>query len=234
VSLPSLQSRHIVVTGASRGIGRAVALACARAGARLSVCARSEAPLTELAATTGAVGAVVDVRDPVSVDNWLSTSVRQFGPIDVLINNAAILGPKAELADYPLADWQQVMTVNVDGCFVVARRALSDMRRPGGAMLFMTSYLGRHALPRFGAYCASKFAVEGLARLVHEEHSASGLISACVDPGMVGTDMLVAAQESDDLSGHPSPEQAGEAFVALIAGLETAQSGQTLDLFPAG
>ncbi|MFT5429989.1 MAG: NAD(P)-dependent dehydrogenase (short-subunit alcohol dehydrogenase family) [Myxococcota bacterium] len=231
MTLSSLQSRHVVITGASRGIGRGVAEACARAGARLTLCARSEGPLTELSSRLAAVGGILDVRDPSAVSDWLAAGVRQNGPIDVVFNNAALLGPKVELADYPLADWQQVMTVNVDGSFVVTQQALPHMKRPGGALIFMTSFLGRNAIPRFGAYCASKFAIEGLSRLVHEEHHAEGLISVCLDPGMVATDMLVAAQESDDVAAHPTPEAAGERFVQLIAGLTPAHSGQGISLF---
>ena len=79
--------------------------------------------------------------------------------------------------------------------------------------------------------CASKFAVEGLARLIHEEHhEADGLISACVDPGMVQTEMLKAAAETDDVSAHTPVQDAADAFVRLIAGLESRHSGRTLDL----
>ena len=231
--LRSIDSLHIAITGASRGIGRALAVECASRGARLTVCARSEAPLQDVVATLGATGGVLDVRNALAVEAWLRSGVVRAGPIDVLVNNAALLGPKETLTDYPLEDWREVMDVNVNGAFVVTRAALPHMRRPGGIVLHMTSYLGLVALPRFGAYCASKFAVEGLARLVAEEHREDGLISCAVDPGMVQTDMLRAAAETDDVAEYPTAAEAAVAFANLIESLEAADSGQTRPLFPA-
>ncbi len=100
-------------------------------------------------------------------------------------------------------------------------------------MLHMSSYLGRHGLPRYGAYCASKFGVEGIAQLVAEEHRDEGLISCSVDPGMIRTDMLRAAMETDDVAEFPSPEEAAQAFETLITQLSQDDSGRPLELFPA-
>ncbi len=229
-SLP-LASRHIVITGASRGIGRALSYACVSAGARVSICARSQASLEQVAAETSAVGGVLDVRSPDSVRTWIEAGIRQNGPIDCVVNNAAMLGPKQSVLEYPLETWREVIDINVSGVLVVSQACLPHLVRPGGALLHLTSYLGRNALPRYGAYCASKFAVEGLARLLHEEHHESeGLISVCVDPGMVQTEMLKAAAETDDVSEHTPVDVAAAAFVRVIAGLEARHSGQTLDL----
>lgn len=225
-----LTSRHIVITGASRGIGRALAHACVSAGAEVTICARTESLLGDVAAATGAVGGVLDVRDPVAVADWLEAGVRQNGPIDCLVNNAAMLGPMGPLLDYPLETWREVMDINVAGVLVVSQAALPRMRRPGGGLLHMTSFLGRNALPRYGAYCPSKHAVEGLARLIHEEHHTEGLVSACVDPGMVQTEMLKAATGMDDVSEFTPVDQAVAAFVRLIGGLSQEHSGRTLSL----
>ncbi len=231
MAFSSLKDKHIVITGASRGIGRALAYECARRGAHLTICARSEAEITQVGTETSAVAGVVDVCNPDAVEAWIGMGTGHFGPIHALINNAALLGPKCELKDYPLDQWQQVMAVNTTGIFVVTKAALPFMVRPGGVMAHMTSFLGRNAIPRFGAYCASKFAVEGFARLVAEEHAAEGLISFASDPGMVQTDMLVAAAETDEVSEHPTTEQAGVAFADLIQSAEPEASGTTQYLF---
>lgn len=225
-----LASRHIVITGASRGIGHAVARACAAQGARLSICARSAPPIEDLCAQLGAVGGVFDITDPAPVKAWMDTATRANGPIDVLLNNAALLGPKCELATYPLHDFSEVMHVNVTGTFVVTQAALPYMRRPGGVMLHMSSYLGRVPLPRYGAYCASKFAVEGLAGLVAEEHKDEGLISCAIDPGMVQTEMLKHAAELDDVSQFTPVNEAAAAFCRLMATVTAEHNGKTLML----
>jgi NAD(P)-dependent dehydrogenase (short-subunit alcohol dehydrogenase family) len=228
--LPSLDSRHIVITGASRGIGKGAAMACAAAGARLTICARRQEALEPVAAATGAVGGALDVRDEAAVETWLEAGVRHHGPIDALINNAAIIGPISPVSDYPLTMWREVMDINVAGPLVVTRKCLPRMARHS-LVLFLTSYLGRHALPGFGAYCASKFAVEGLTRLFAEEHRERGLVSVAVDPGMVQTDMLAVALQGGDVSEHPTPERAGAAFVRLLTSLDSEHTGTTVDLF---
>lgn len=232
MSLASLHNKHVVITGASKGIGRALATECARRGARLTLCARTESAIDSLASEVAGLGGVVDVRDSHAVDAWLESGERHFGPIDVLVNNAAILGPIGPLADYPVEAFRDVLDVNVAGLFVVTRCALPRMSRPGGVLAHLTSFLGRNALPGYGAYCASKFAVEGIARLVAVEHE--DLISCCVDPGMVQTDMLRAATSMDDVSEFPTAAEAASRFADLLERLDSGDTGTTQPLFEAG
>ncbi len=228
----SLENRHIVVTGASRGIGRALALALFRHGARISICARSHDAIESLCKETQALGAVLDIRDESAVDNWIDAAVMQYGPIDGLINNAAILGPKEDFKDYPLERFKEVLDVNIMGLVVVNRIALPRMVRPGGVVLHTSSYLGRHGLPRYGAYCLSKFALEGLSQLIAEEYREEGIVSCSVDPGMVQTEMLKEAMECEDVSEHVDPNDAAEAYCKLLMSVDMDQSGTPLDLFP--
>ena len=224
---------HILLTGGSRGIGHAFAQVALRYGANLTVCARSAEPLQSLQAQ-GALAHALDVTDASAVSNWVQAGVAAHGPIDVVINNAALLGPKDRIEDYSVDAWRAVMDVNVDGPFIVARAALPHVRRPGARFIVFTSYLGRHAIERFGAYCASKFAVEGVARLIHEENHSEGVMSIAVDPGRVQSEMLKAAAETDDVSEHNTALSAGEALWRLIHDLTPAQSGTTLALFDQG
>ena len=180
-------------------------------------------------ADTQGLGGVVDVTDSDAVRNWLEAGLRANGPIDMVVNNAAILGPKSRLADYPIDEWRQVMDINVTGLFVVTRAVLPHMS-PGGILAHLTSFLGRNALPGFGAYCASKFGVEAIARLVAVEHPE--LVSLAVDPGKVATDMLRAAMESDDVSESPTPAEAATRFADLLERAGPALTGTTQSLFP--
>ena len=232
MDLPTLQDRHIVITGASRGIGHAVAQACHERGARISVCARSETEIHQLAKRTGAVAAVLDVTDPEAVDEWLHVAAAQYGPIDVLINNAATLGPMLPLVDWSFEDFQHVMKVNATGAFVVTQSALPRMTAPGGRILWMSSYVGRHGLPNYGAYTESKFALEGLAQVVALEHQDAGIISVSVDPGMVQTEMLQAATGNDDVSEFTPVADAANEMLVLIQELTIEDSGVPQALFP--
>lgn len=219
-----------MLTGGSRGIGRAFAQVALRSGARLTVCARSSEPL-KILERDGAVTRALDVTDSAAVADWVQAGVSAHGPIDVVVNNAALLGPKSRLEDYPLDAWRSVMDVNVDGPFIVTQAALPHLVKQGGLFITFTSYLGRHAIERFGAYCASKFAVEGLVRLIHEEHSGRGVMSIAVDPGRVQSEMLKAAAETDDVSEHNTAHAAGEALLSLIQNMTPEKSGTTIGLF---
>jgi NAD(P)-dependent dehydrogenase (short-subunit alcohol dehydrogenase family) len=232
VPLTSLKSRHIVVTGASRGIGRALAYELATRGAHLTLCARSEETLSPVIADTDAVGHVLDICDVDAVAAWITDAIAENGPVDALINNASLLGPKTVIAEYPMSTWNEVMAVNVNGTLVVTQAVLPHLVRPGGVLLHMSSYLGRHGLERYGAYCASKFAVEGLSQMLAEEHRDEGLISCTVGPGMVQTEMLKGALETDDISEHTTAEEAAIALANLLETLSDEDSGAQLDLFP--
>ena len=221
---------HILLTGASRGIGRGFAETVLEQGASLSVCARTPHSLDTLAAK-GAHAQVLDVTDATAVQRWVTAAVAQHGPIDAVVNNAALLGPKATVADYSIDAWRQVMDVNVDGPFLVTKAAIPHLRLPGARLVVFTSYLGRHAIERFGAYCASKYAVEGLARLLHEELHDRGAISIAVDPGRVQSEMLKAAAETDDVSEHNTSKAAGAALWQLVQDLNREDSGKTHALF---
>lgn len=158
----------------------------------------------------------------------MAAGVAAHGPIHALVNNAAILGPRVPLAGYPEAAWREVLDVNVNGTFVVTRAALPHMVRPGGLLLHLSSYVGRHALPGYGAYGVSKAAVELFAAELAEEHRAEGLVSCALEPGMVETDML---REAVGQAGAGAPvEDAARAIARLLVTLEFEDSGRPLIL----
>lgn len=219
---------HILITGAGRGLGRALASVSARAGHSVSICSR-----------TAAAGALehgvrhwfADVADAESVAAFVRGAVGVHGPIDVFVNNAAVLGGKGRIEDANANDVRSTIEVNVTGAFLALAAVLPHVHRPGARLLHLSSYVGRVALPRYGAYAVSKFAMEGLARLAAAENP--DLISIAVDPGMVATDMLTAALEGQSVVAGAAPASAESAALRLLAlseRLQLADSGTTLTL----
>ncbi|PKN58035.1 MAG: hypothetical protein CVU56_07785 [Deltaproteobacteria bacterium HGW-Deltaproteobacteria-14] len=221
----------VAITGCSRGIGRALAEAFSRAGATVVAHARSEAAAREVcAALPGqAVAVAGDLRDP-TLGRRLAAAADALGGLDALVLNAAVLGPMEPLAATDFSAFRDAMEINVDAQLRLFVGAIGALRARGGRVVWLTSYLGHAAVPGYGVYCASKHAVEGLAKLAALEHEGDGIISVAVAPGMVRTDMLTAAQRGADTSMHTPPTAAAARLVDLVTGLRLAQSGAILEL----
>ncbi|MEL3972176.1 SDR family oxidoreductase [Rossellomorea oryzaecorticis] len=191
-----LQNKMVMITGASKGLGKELALQFAKEGAKLAVCARNQGPLKEVEREIRALGAEVvaltaDVSDRKDVDRFVSVTEEAFGRIDVLINNASIFGPGPRLlADYPEDDFLEVLKVNAFNPFIVTKRVLPGMlMRNEGSVINLTSEAGKTGFAEWGAYGVSKFAVEGLTQTWAEELQGSGVRMNMVDPGEMNTDM---------------------------------------------
>jgi NAD(P)-dependent dehydrogenase (short-subunit alcohol dehydrogenase family) len=191
-----LKNKVVMITGASKGLGRELALQFAREGARLAVCARNQGPLKEVEREIRALGAEVvaltaDVSDREDVDRFVSVTEEAFGRIDVLINNASIFGPGPRLlADYPEDDFLEVLKVNAFNPFIVTKRVLPGMlMRNEGSVINLTSEAGKTGFAEWGAYGISKFAVEGLTQTWADELQDTGVRVNMVDPGEMNTDM---------------------------------------------
>ncbi|WP_396954666.1 SDR family oxidoreductase [Neobacillus sp. YIM B06451] len=187
-----------MITGASRGLGKALALAFAKQGARLSICARSEAALLKVKKEAEEAGAeeVLAIRADISiardVERFVALTEERFGHIDILINNASILGPSPMpmLLDYPEEDFAEVLRVNTMSTFLVTRRVLPIMlQRDSGSIINVTSEAGNTGYAGWGAYGISKFAVEGLTETWADELSETGVRVNMVDPGEMDTEM---------------------------------------------
>ncbi|WP_409270132.1 SDR family NAD(P)-dependent oxidoreductase [Neobacillus sp. SCS-31] len=190
--------KHVMITGASRGLGKALALAFAKQGARLSICARSEEGLLRVKKEAEVAGAeeVLAIRADISiardVERFVALTEERFGHIDVLINNASILGPSPMpmLLDYPEEDFAEVIRVNTMSTFLVTRRVLPVMlQRDNGVIINVTSEAGNTGYAGWGAYGISKFAVEGLTETWADELSETGVRVNMVDPGEMDTEM---------------------------------------------
>src|SRR5262250_2397872 len=156
-----------IITGASSGVGRATALTLAEKGLRLSLLARSESALSEVAEAARDRGAsdvlqfVCDVRDEAAVDRATASTLDHFGRVDVLINSAG-LSLNGEVDGYPLENWRTVIDTNLTGTFLTCRAVAPAMKRRGGGQIInISSGAGRNGIKEMSAYCASKFGVIG-------------------------------------------------------------------------
>lgn len=184
----ALAGKVCVVTGASRGIGRAVAEALSAAGGRLALCAEKAAPSPPPGAQ--AVAARCDVADAGQVARFFARVEEQAGPPDVLVLNAGVL-EQGEVEGFSEARWDRVLGVNLKGAFLCARAALPAMRRRGsGRIVAVGSISGTLGTPGAAAYNASKWGLTGFIKSLAEEGRAHGIFCATVLPGGVDTDML--------------------------------------------
>ncbi len=186
-------SRIALVTGASKGIGAAVARALAADGHRVAVCARSVGPLEALASEIGGLAVPMDVTDPTSVSAGVAEVGRALGPVEILVPNAGVAesAPVHKTSD---ALWERALAVNLSGAFYVARACVPSMVERGwGRIVFVASNAGLTGYAYTAAYCASKHGVVGLARGMAVELARTGVTVNCVCPGFVETDMTAAA-----------------------------------------
>ncbi len=186
-----LESASALVTGASRGIGRAVALALARAGVRLTLVARSrkdlDAVASEIAAGGGsAIVHAADLQDPAAAKGVVDAAVSAHGGLQVLVNNAGVGGfsPLAETSD---EEWERILGTNLTAVFRLTRAALPQLTKRGGHIFMISSLAGQNPIANMSAYCASKAALDHLASCLMLEVRHSGVKVTTIAPGSVDT-----------------------------------------------
>jgi NAD(P)-dependent dehydrogenase (short-subunit alcohol dehydrogenase family) len=215
-----LDGARVIVTGASRGIGRAIAEGVAAEGGRLVVTATRRANLEALLARLQERGAEahaveLDLADPESVRAAAAESIAVLGRVEALVNNASLLGVRRPLADYPMDVWERVMAVNVTGTLRLTQAVLPAVSR-GGAIVNMTS--GAAGRATWGAYAVSKLALDGVTAMLREELADREIRCVGVNPGGTRTAMRAAAYPREDPATVPHPSSRVPPVIAIIAG----------------
>jgi NAD(P)-dependent dehydrogenase (short-subunit alcohol dehydrogenase family) len=221
-----LQGKTAVITGASRGLGRAMTLAFAREGAALAIAARTEADLTRVAEEARALGAdvlpiVADMRQTRDIERVVVLTLDRFERVDILVNNASELGPTPlpQLVDYPPHVFADVIKVNLQAPYHLTWSVLGGMlQRDSGVVINVTSDVAINGYPGWGAYSVSKAGIEGLTRTWAAELAGTGVRIFAVDPGDMNTDMHRAADPEADPAQLLDPADVAEAFLAIAAG----------------
>jgi NAD(P)-dependent dehydrogenase (short-subunit alcohol dehydrogenase family) len=205
-----------IVTGASRGLGRALTAGLAEANWRVVVDARDPAALADAWRGTDVVTVPGDVTDPAH-RAALIAAADELGGVDLLVNNAGVLGPSPQpaLADYPLDVLRWVFEVNVVGPLALTQLALPGLRTHNGAVVAITSDAAVEPYPGWGGYGSAKAAVEQLAAVLAAEEPAVRVWT--VDPGDLRTRMHQEAFPGEDISDRPLPETVVPAFLKLLA-----------------
>jgi len=200
----SLAGKVALVTGASSGIGRAVALRLAAEGAALVLTARRRDLLEQVADEIRGAGgracvSAGDVAQPETHRQAVQDAQREFGGLDIAVNNAGTVGPIKPLAEVGLDEWERTLSVNLTAAFLGARHQIPAMlERGGGALVFVSSFVGTSVgLPGMAAYGASKAALMGLVKGITADYGAQGIRANALLPGGVDTEMAGNQEQKD-------------------------------------
>src|SRR5215210_5525666 len=225
-----LEGKVTLITGASQGLGRALALAFAREGARVAINARSEESIGPVAAEVEDTGAEVlalaaDVSKASDVQRMISETVGRFGRIDVLVNNAGLLGPRVGIEEYPEEEWREVIDANLTGPFLLSKAAIPHLPE-GGSVINVVSGVSVEGRAEWGAYSVSKFGIEGLNQILAAELEERGIRVNAVDPGGMRTDMRANAYPQEDPMTRITPEENVDVFLYLASDESRNVTGQ--------
>lgn len=236
-----LKGKVAIVTGASSGIGRATALMFARHGAALVLNARQAPALEKVAHAIRAEGGRVeivsgDAGHAATHEATIELALRQFGGLDIAVNNAGTTGPITPLVELSLADWDEVLRVNLTAAFLGAKSQIPPMlERGGGSIVFTSSFVGTSVgLPGMAAYGASKAALMGLVKGIVADYGARGIRANALLPGGVDTQMAGDQAQKDWAAGLHAmkriaqPEEIASAALFLSSPMASFVTGSAL------
>ncbi len=236
-----LKGKVVLVTGASSGIGRAIALRFAAEGAAIVLTARGEALLMELAGEISAKGgraiaSVGDVSQPETHEQAVTAAHRAFGGLDIAVNNAGTVGPSRPLAQLELEDWNRTLAVNLTAAYLGARTQIPAMlERGGGSIIFTSSFVGTSVgLPGMAAYGASKAGLMGLVKGITADYAAQGIRANALLPGGVDTGMAGDQSQKEWAAGLHAmkriaqPDEIASAALFLASSMASFVTGAAL------
>ncbi len=234
-----LAERIILITGASDGIGKALALRAAELGAQVILHGRNvkklESVYDAIEALDGAQRPSIAVMDlaTANADSYqtLAKSLGdEYGRLDGLVHNASMLGERFAIEQYDAVLWQQVMHVNVTAAFALTQVCLPLLKQSSDpSVIFTSSGVGRQGRAYWGAYAVSKFATEGLSQVLADEHRHSNLRVNCINPGATRTNMRLAAYPAEDRDALTRPEDILASYVYLLGPDSRGITGKSLD-----
>ncbi len=234
-----LKNRNILITGASDGIGKALALRTATLGARVILHGRNikklEAVYDQIQTLDGTAKPSIAPMDLATADSdaYLSLAdsiAKEIGQLDGLVHNAGILGEKISIEQYDAVMWQRVMHVNVTAAFALTQVCLPLLREsPDPSIIFTSSGVGRQGRAFWGAYAVSKFAVEGLSQTLADENRHTSLRVNCVNPGATRTNMRLAAYPAENRDALKTADQVLPVYIYLLGPDSQGVSGESLD-----
>ncbi|MBE3604037.1 SDR family oxidoreductase [bacterium] len=225
--MQDLKDKVAIITGGGYGIGREIALAYARHGIKLALAARSESPLAETRAAVEKLGvSAVTIRTDVSKEadcaRMVEQTVKAFGRLDILVNNAGIAGPTKRLTEMTLAEWQEVIDINLTGAWLASRAALPGMaKQKSGNILMISSGAGRRGYPLRSPYASSKWAMIGLTQTLAGEWGPAGVRVNCICPGAVEGDRIERVM-------HARAEALGVPYEQIRKGFESGAALQRI------
>src|SRR4029077_7373208 len=230
-----LAGRIALITGASRGIGAAVAVPFAREGAHVVLAARTVGGLEEVDDRVRAGGGSatlvpLDLREFIRIDELAAALYERYGRLDILVGNAAEFGIFSPLGHVDPKLWGEIIDLNLTANWRLIR-AMDPLLRaaPAGRAIFVTSRLARDALPYYGAYAASKAGIETLVRIYAGEVARTQVRANLIDPGIVRTRLRAQIFPGEDPTRLPPPESIADAFLELVLP-ECARNGEIVTL----
>jgi NAD(P)-dependent dehydrogenase (short-subunit alcohol dehydrogenase family) len=223
------ESRTIVLTGATRGLGRALADAFAAAGHTVLGCGRNATAVAEVARALGPPHDLraVDVADDAAVSAWAQAVIAQHGAPDLLINNAALMNESAPLWEVPAAEFDRLIAVNLGGIANTIRHFVPAMVAAGrGVIVNYSSYWGRSVAADVAPYCATKWGVEGLTKALAQD-LPPGLAAVAFNPGIIDTDMLRTCF-GEAARSYVSPEEWARTAAPYLLSLGPKHNGKSV------
>jgi len=230
-----LEGHVAIITGASRGIGKAIAIALGNEGASVVVAARSKKELENVAQEIYQAGSkskavVTDVRKNIELKNLYKKTIQEFGRVDILINNAGI-GMRKPFTEVSESDWDNMIQTNLNSVYTLTNLVLPKMiEQNKGVIINISSGAGKQGFPLLSAYCATKFAVNGLTQSIAKEVNNCHVRVYSVSPGGVNTDMHRNSFPEHDLTKLLKPEEVANKVLKLCTPSCSTKSGSIVDI----